>query len=199
MMARAPHRTTATLSDSAEGNLRYIRAAMDASGAFTSVPGVGVVGVGAIGTLTGLLAHSDSLAERWLVLWLSAAVVAAPLGAALLIRKTRRSGTSLSSGVGRRFLFALMPGFAAAALLTAGLIRADALALVPAAWLLLYGASVSAAGALSVIPVRSLGLSCMALGGLSLAFPEWGQVALLLGFGAAHLGHGIWIWRQHGG
>ena len=93
----------------------------------------------------------------------------------------------------------MVPGFIAAALLTVGLVQADALTLVPAAWLMLYGASVSAAGALSVLSVRSLGISCMALGALCLLFPRWGQEALLLGFGIAHVAHGTWIWRQHGG
>jgi len=200
MMADAPHTATPSLSQAAAGNLRYIRATMDASGAFTCVPGAGIVLVGIIGVLAGLAVTLGPFAESWLLFWLGAAAIAAPVGAALLARKAASSGTTLASGVGRRFLFALLPGFVAAAFLTAALVQAGLLTVVPAAWLLLYGASVSAAGALSVLAVRLLGMTCMALGALSLAAPaSFAQVALLAGFGLAHIGFGGWIWRQHGG
>ncbi len=199
MNAQAADTAPASLSESATRNLRYIRATMDASGAFTSVPGAGTVVVGLVGTAAGLLALFAPRGGSWPQIWLAAAAVAAPLGGLLLARKAARSGTSLSSGVGRRFLFALLPGFVAAGLLTVGLLQANMLSLIPATWLMLYGASVSAAGALSVLPVRLLGMTCMALGAAALLVPAWGQLALLLGFGVAHLGLGAWIWRNYGG
>ena len=198
-MVHVPDSPPISLGDSADRNLRYIRAAMDSSGAFTSVPGAGVVAVGAIGTAAGLIVLTTSLAPRWLGIWLAAVLLAAPLGAMLLARKAQLSGTSLATGVGRRFVFALVPGLAAGGLLTLVLAQRELLVLLPGTWLMLYGASVSAAGALSVLPVRSLGISCMVLGAASLLWPAGGQVALLLGFGAGHLLHGTWIWSRHGG
>ena len=199
MMARASENQPSSLGYAADANLRYIRAAMDSSGAFTSVPGRGTVAVGLIGSSAGLLVLTTPLAAQWLITWLAAALLAAPLGAILLARKASHSGTSLASGVGRRFLFALLPGLIAAALLTWVVLQQGVLTLIPGLGLLLYGSGVCAGGALSVAPVRSLGISCMLLGAASLLWPEWGQVALLLGFGASHLLHGAWIWSRHGG
>ena len=199
-MARVSDNPPVQLGDAAAGNLRYIRATMDASGAFTRVSGSGTVAVGVIGTSAGLAAVIIPLGDRWPLLWLTAAAIAAPLGCIQLARKTGQSGISLTSGIGQRFVFALLPGFIAAALLTWALLGAGVLSLLPASWLLLYGASVSAASALSVPAVRLLGITCMALGGLALLAPvSWGQVLLLTGFGIAHMGFGAWIWQQHGG
>ncbi|MEM9385347.1 MAG: hypothetical protein AAGA68_09830 [Pseudomonadota bacterium] len=191
----------AALHSAAEGNLRFIRATMASGGAFTSVSGPATVFAGVIACVAGVLSLSvSSLASRWPALWLAVAAVAGPVGILMMMRKAARNGSSMTHGVGRRFLFALVPGFLACALLSLAMLVSGQLTLVPATWLLGYGASVCAAGALSVRAVRALGMLCMACGAACVALdPAQQQWCLIAGFGAAHILVGAYIWRRHGG
>ncbi|HEX7124004.1 MAG TPA: hypothetical protein VF178_16625, partial [Gemmatimonadaceae bacterium] len=75
--------------------------------------------------------------------------------------------------------------------------RADLLAAV---WLLLYGAGVTAASALSVPIVPVMGLCFMAAGAVALFLPpSFANWLMLAGFGGLHLVFGIAIARRHGG
>ena len=100
----------------------------------------------------------------------------------------------------QRFTLAFATPAAAGAVLTAALVRAHAFALLPGAWLLLYGAAIAGGGAFSVGIVPAMGACFMALG-VAAAFtpPALANLWLALGFGGVHVGFGLWIARRHGG
>jgi len=194
----APAPAPVTLQSRAEDNLRFIRRAMESSGSFTSVPGWGgiLMGLSALAAATA----AELLPDRWLGIWLADALLAFAIGGGAMARKARAQGVRLSRGVGRRFLLSLTPPLAAAALLTVALTRSGMADLVPATWLLLYGAGVITGGAFSVRLVPVMGACFMVLGVASLAAPwDWSNALLATGFGGLHLLFGTIIARRYGG
>jgi hypothetical protein len=189
MSSRAGEPTAVTsFGEHAEESLRFIRRTMERSSTFTAVPGLGGAGMGVIGLTAAILAANQASAERWLVVWLVAAAVALGIGLTTMWRKAARLGAPLAGAVGRRFTMSLAAPLVAGAALTWGVWMNGDWALMPAVWLLLYGAGVLAGGAFSVAPVRLLGLTFMALGGAALVTPPaWGNVWLGIGFGGLHL------------
>lgn len=184
----------------AEDHLAFIRRTMERSATFTAVPGLGGVGMGAIGVVAAILARSQPSAERWLVVWLLAAVVALALGVTMMWRKAARSGAPLGGAVGRRFAVGMSAPLVAGAAITCALWRAGDYALMPATWLLLYGAGVVTGGMFSAPVVRTTGVCFMAVGLAAIVAPqEWGTAWLAVGFGGLHIGFGIHITRHHGG
>ncbi len=188
-----------TLQSQAADNLRFIREAMESSGSFTSVPGWG-------GILMGLSALAAAAAAEWLApahwleIWLGDALLAFAIGGGAMRRKARAQGVRLSRGVARRFLLSLTPPLLAAALLTVALTRLGMAELVPATWLLLYGAGVITGGAFSVRLVPVMGACFMALGLVALFAPAaWSNSVLAAGFGGCHLAFGAVIARRYGG
>jgi hypothetical protein len=188
-----------TLQSHAIDNLRYIREAMESSASFTSVPGRGGMLMG----LTALAAAATAewlLPARWLEIWLADAVLAFAIGGWAMARKARAQGVRLSRGVGRRFLLSLSPPRAAAALFTVALTRLEVTELVPATWLLLYGAAVITGGAFSVRLVPAMGACFMVLGLAAIVTPHaWSNALLAAGFGGLHLIFGGIIARRYGG
>src|SRR5688572_25079207 len=130
----------------AEENLRFIRRTMERSSTFTAVPGLGGAGMGAIGLAAAVLAANQPSAERWLIVWLSAAAIALSIGVAAVLRKAARLDAPLAGPVGRRFAMSLAAPLAAGAALTWGLWVNGDRALMPAVWLLLYGTGVLGGG-----------------------------------------------------
>lgn len=189
-----------SLGRHAEESLRFIRGAMERSSSFTAVPGLGGAAMGVIGIAAAFLAARQASAELWLGVWLSAAGLAFAIGVATAWRKAARLGAPLSGAVGRRFAMSLAAPLVAGAALTFGIARTDDWSLMPALWLLLYGAGVLAGGVVSVTAVRGLGLAFMVLGVAALFTPPaWGNVWLGLGFGGLQLVFGLYIARKHGG
>jgi hypothetical protein len=85
-------------------------------------------------------------------------------------------------------------------LLTVAFYQADLVRLLPGAWLLLYGAAVTNAGAFSVRIVPAMGLCFMLCGAGALFSPAaWGNAYMAAGFGGLHLLFGFVIARRHGG
>ena len=128
------------LSERALDHLAYIRATMESSRSFTSVPGWGGVAMGLSALLAAILVHLEP--AQWLRIWLADAGVAAAIGGWSLSRKAATLGEKIASGVGRRFLLNLSPALLAAAVLTLVLLRGGRADLVPGTWLLLYGVAV---------------------------------------------------------
>jgi hypothetical protein len=146
------------------------------------------------------VAASQPTAERWLAVWLMAAVAALAIGVVAMRRKAARIGAALVGAPARRFALSLSAPLVAGAALTLGLWLHGVWALMPPMWLLLYGAGVVTGGAFSVAPMRLLGGGFMALGlAAVLTPPSWGNVWLAIGFGALQVGFGIYIARRHGG
>ncbi len=196
-----PHLPTSPAPEvRAAEHLQFIREMMARSGSFTAVPGWGTVAMGVTALPTALIAGLQTTAGRWLAVWLLDAALAAGLGAVALWWKTRRSGVSLRSGPGRKYLLSLLPPFVAGLLLTIAVWQNGYVDLLPALWLLLYGAGTITGGAYSVRAIPLMGVGFMGLGAVALlASFAWGNVLLAVGFGGLHIGFGLIIARNYGG
>ena len=184
----------------AEENLRFIRRAMERSSTFTAVPGLGGAAMGAVGLAAAILASSQPSAERWLVVWLLAAVLALGIGVTTMWRKAARSGAPLVGAVGRRFALGMAAPLVAGAAITYALWRAGDYAVMAPTWLLLYGTGVVIGGMFSAPIVRAIGVCFMAAGVAAIVTPqEWANSWLAIGFGGLQIGFGIHIARHHGG
>ena len=173
---------------------------MESSGSFTSVPGWGGIGMGSTALVAALVASRPGSGEHWLAIWIIAAVLAMAIGGGAMIVKARSRGERLSRGVGRRFLFSLIPPTVAAVALTLTLSGLGVTQPIAGVWLLLYGVGVITGGAFSARPVPVMGLAFVLLGLAALAAPEsWANSLLALGFGGLHLLFGAIIARRYGG
>src|SRR5262249_7955481 len=136
----------------------------------------------------------------WLRVWLAEGALAGVISSAAIVRKSRRVGLPLASGLARKFALAFLPALAAGGVLTWVLASQSLGAMLPVTWLLLYGAAVAAAGALSVRIVPLMGLSFMLLGVAALvAGPAHPDLFLAGGFGGLHVLFGVLIARRYGG
>ncbi|MFI5371988.1 MAG: hypothetical protein ACHQ52_10560 [Candidatus Eisenbacteria bacterium] len=181
-------------------SVRYIRETMEHAGAFTAVPGWGMVWVGATALGAAWIASRQPVFTRWVVVWGIEALVALLIVLATIRGKIRALGVPFLTGANRRFFASFSAPMAAGALLTIALLAAGQTALVPGCWLLLYGVAVFSGGTLSVRVVPVMGACFMALGAFTLAAPPaWRDPLLALGFGGLHLGFGTLIARRHGG
>ncbi len=203
MPAPRPQRPPAEefpLQDRAIENLRFIRDTMERAGAFTGVPGWGGVGMGVTALLAAWVAHQQPTVERWLLTWLAEGWLAFAIGGMAMVRKASAGDTPLTSRPGRRFALAYSPPILVGGLLTLALYRAGLTSMLPAVWLLLYGAGVMTGGALSVPIVPVMGACFIVLGTLALFVPaSWGDPLMAAGFGLLHMGFGAWIARRYGG
>jgi hypothetical protein len=188
------------ISHRAMEDLRFIRQTMENGNAFTAVPGWGGVGMGVTALAAAAIAAGRATQEAWLGVWGLEAVIAAGIGAWAIERKARRVGLPVLSGTGRKVLLGFMPASLAAIVLTVALWQGGAFAMIPGAWLLLYGVAVVAAGTFSVRVVPLMGVCFMVLGTLALLLgASAGDLFMALGFGGLHVVFGAIIARGHGG
>lgn len=194
---------TTSITRRAGEDLRIIRQTMQRAATFTSVPSWTGVLMGAVGLTAAWRAFRADSHERWLALWLGAAVLACLIALGDVLggfSRERQEGRAALTSSARRFLGALAPSFAATALLTLALARAGLFEWLPPVWLLGYGSAVVAAGAISLPAVTWMGLCFLALGAGSLATPaSFGDAWLAAGFGGLHVAFGLWIARHHRG
>lgn len=195
-----PNRAGIALNERAMESLEFIRTTMARSAPFTAVSGRGGIAMGVLALVAAVLGRSTSSDEQWLMTWIGSAAVAVPVGFALMRAKAQRYELALWSAAGRRFAQGFVPAIAAGAVLTFALVRIDAIEVVPAAWLLLYGAGVLAGSSSSVPVLAWLGALFMVLGCASLVTPAtWRDLWLGAGFGVLQMVFGIYIARNHGG
>ena len=188
------------LHDRAIDNLSFIRQAMERAGSFTAVSGAGIVAIGLIAFISAFVASQQTSANAWLAVWLTAAAAAVVIELSLTARKARALGLPIDSGPGRKFALAFTPTLMAGAILTAALTPDAPRDLLVGTWLLLYGAGVTAGGALSVPVVPVMGVSFMLAGVVALMLPpELANWMMLAGFGALHVVFGFFIARRYGG
>ncbi|MEM7417422.1 MAG: hypothetical protein AAF389_18165 [Gemmatimonadota bacterium] len=188
------------LHDRAMDNLRYIRQAMERSGSFTHVSGIGGVGMGSLAIGAAALAWNASTTAEWLAIWLVAAGASLAVSVLAMARKSAADGVTLLTGPGRKFAWSVTPPLAAGGVLTIALVRAGAFDLLPGMWLLLYGAAIVTGGSHSVRSIPFMGAAFMAAGVGALLTPaSWGDVWMAVGFGVLHIVFGALIWRKHGG
>ena len=188
------------LHTQAMDNLRFIRTTMESAGAFTAVPGVGGMLMGATALFAAFAAHLAKSPKAWLAIWICEALLALAIGLGFSWRKAVRNGTSLLSRAFRRFVLAMMPAIFTGALLTFVLYGTEAHGLLPALWLLLYGVGVSSGGAFSVRVVPIMGMCFLLVGAVAAVGPAvWADYLMALGFGGLHIAFGWKIARNYGG
>ena len=190
---------TTNLAERAGEDLRFIRDAMARGSAFTCVPGLGGILMGAVGVAAAVLAPRAGTGRAWLAVWVGAAFLAFAVGVVALLRKARREAHRPAGSAARRFTLALLPPLVAGAALTAALASRETYAVLPAIWLMLYGCAVVGAGVHSVPVVPLFGGALVALGLVALALPAQGNLLLGVGFGAGHLVSGAIVARRYGG
>jgi hypothetical protein len=188
-----------TLGDHALNEIRYIRETMERASAFTAIPGWGGVAIGVTAMATAAIAEGAA-PQRWLVIWLADAALAAVIAAVTVTMKMRGAGLSFASRPARRFFASYFAPIVSAAVLTLLLWRLEAYSAMPALWLLLYGASFVSSSAFSIRVVPVMGLSFMFLGAAA-AFVSLSAANILLGagFGGLHILFGLIIARSYGG
>ncbi len=192
------------LHDRAMDNLRYIREAMERSGSFTHVSGIGGVGMGLSAFAAAALATTARTPVEWVTIWLVAAGASLAISVLFMARKSHADGATLLSGPGRKFAWSVTPPLAAGAVLTVALVRAGDISMLPGMWLLLYGTGVVTGGSHSVRPIPIMGATFMAVGVAALLAPSgwstgWGNFWMAAGFGGLHVLFGGIIWRKYGG
>jgi hypothetical protein len=189
-----------SLHNEAMDNLRYIRHTMESAGSFTAVPGVGGILMGATALFAAFAAHFSRSHTAWLAIWVVEAALAFSIGISFAWRKADRSSISLMSRPFRRFVLAMTPSFVVGTVLTIQLQRVGHQQLMPALWLLLYGAGVASAGAFSVRVVPVMGASFLLLGTVAAFAPAaWSTPLMAAGFGGLHIVFGFIIARHYGG
>lgn len=192
-----PQANTVTIDSHAAATLRYIRASMEAAGTL-AIPASAAITVGVIGLGAAILAAA--LPADWLVVWLSAALLAGAAGGYLLIRRSALRGFALLGAPLRKFLLCLLPNLFVGAVLTVVLYRADLLYAIPGTWLLCYGCALTSTSALTGRPMALLGAVFGLLGVAALVLPDsLGNVALGGGFGALHVVFGVLVDRERHG
>jgi hypothetical protein len=188
------------LHERAAESLEFIRDTMARSAWFTAVPGRGGIAMGVVGVLAALAGSRAASQWGWLGTWLLAAAVAIPIGLVAMVLKARAHRMTLWAGAGRRFMQGFMPALVAGAILTYAIVHAGRFDLLPATWLLAYGAGILAGATASVPALTSLGIGIMLLGaGATAADGLWGDLWLGAGFGVMQIVFGIIIARKHGG
>jgi hypothetical protein len=184
----------------AEHNLRFIREKMEQATPFTAVPGWGGVLMGFVGMAAAVFGSMQPNQERWLAVWVGAAVVALLIGCWAMDRKTRALGAQLLAGKSRKFILALSPPLVAGALLTWVLYQGGLSQAIPGVWLLMYGTAAVTGGAFSSRVIPLMGLCFMVLGVLTLLLPAaWGNWMLAVGFGGMQCVFGLIIVKKYGG
>jgi hypothetical protein len=189
-----------SLNERAIESLEFIRTTMARSAPFTAVPGRGGIAMGAVAIVTAIVGAREQDDWRWASVWLAAAAIAIPVGMIAMRWKARRYGIALWSAAGRRFAQGFVPAVTAGAILSAALATSGRFDLVPATWLLLYGAGVLAGSTASVPVLAWLGAAFMGLGVVAMLTPNvWRDLWLGAGFGGLQIVFGLIIARKHGG
>lgn len=188
------------IDERAMDNLRYIRGMMERAATFTALSGWGQVVIGVTAVGAALVAARQSTPGGWIATWLAEAGIAAGTSVASMAIKANRANVAVLSGPMRKLILSFSPGILVGVVLTGAFARAEMYQLLPAIWMLLYGAAVVSAGTYSVRSVPVMGAAFMTLGATALvAPPTWTTALMIAGFGGLHIGFGLWIARRHGG
>ena len=204
--------STPRSAHAAREDLYYIRQTLAAAGHLSTVPGRGLMAIGAL-ALVAVLVNLKLTGAPWsaeaaghdspsqgLVVWLALLGLSLVVGAWTMRGKARRTGQVFWSPVLRKALWGYGAAMLLGAVLTGSLVGAGLLDLLPEVWLGCYGVALVAAGGYSVSPVRWMGLCFLALAAVAALTPaSFGLALLALGFGWVHIAFGAYIaWRHDG-
>ncbi|MBK5188114.1 MAG: hypothetical protein JJD97_07695 [Gemmatimonadaceae bacterium] len=192
--------STSTLHNRALDDLRYIRETMESATAFTAVSGLGQIATGVIAFTAALLSRELKPGPVWLGEWLAAAALAVVIGVATSIWKGRGAREPFIFAPLRKFVLGFAPPISVGVVLTFYFARLNLYTLLPACWLLLYGAGITTGGMFSVRSVPVMGICFMALGCVAVLAPlAWSAALLAAGFGALPIVFGTLIAWRYGG
>jgi hypothetical protein len=205
-------------TDKAAAELKVIRQLMERPIRFSTMSGLSGVWAGAaaiLGLALDLYVTDRYQGRLQTALWINAAVwagvfVLAASGVwALTRRREKKQGMPAWSSVKTRLLLTILAPFACGAGLTAVLVLRcvgqvpGSLAqfnLVPAVWMLFYGAALWQLGEFSPREVRFLGAAFILAGLVSAGFlQDWPYCVLGATFGGFHLVYGAIVWARYGG
>lgn len=188
------------IQERAMDNLRFIRETMERAGTFTAVSGWGQVVIGLTAIVAAILGSRAPNPSTWLAIWLGEAGIAGGISVASMAIKSHAANMPLFSGPMRKLVLSFSPPILAGCVLTLALHGTSAISLVPAVWMLLYGAGVISAGTYSVRTLPVMGAAFMCIGAVALVAPAaWATALLIASFGGLHILFGTLIARRHGG
>jgi hypothetical protein len=190
--------TLVPLDSHALATLRYIRSTINTAGS-VPVPGSAGLTSGMIGLLAAILASGAALQTYWVWVWIVAALIAAPTGAALVARQSARNGFTLLGTPVRKVLLCLLPCLFAGGVLTVLDLQLGSRHAIAGTWLLLYGCGLISISAVTCRTIGYLGACFALLGCTAFLVPaEYHMTLLGTGFGGLHMLYGLLARREEG-
>jgi hypothetical protein len=181
-------------SRDAARNLEVIRTLMERTVQYqflTARAGLAAGSLGAAGALAFLVldaADPRQFGVVWAVVF-AGSLLATCVGTAV---RSRECGEPLWSRPARTVVCALAPSLFAALVLTVLFFTWGQHLWLPGVWMLCYGQGALATAAYAPAPIRSLGVTALALGAGTLALgPAWSVLMMGLVFGAGHILLGV--------